>query len=154
MTLLAIDPGKRTGWALFTQDGELVRKGVLALDELSATMYARDDNLMGDEWFCFNDWRIDHVVIENYVNDPGTPQGGQENPAAEVIGAVCYVAKRTGVPVVRQRAADMHHAMKFVGYEEPKTRSGRKKHVPDEDSAYLHGVYYLVGRGLMKPLPL
>lgn len=141
MYLLALDPGTRTGWAMF-REGKETGRGVWSPSEVYQNLTA----LPGLEQL--------EIVAEDYVNDPGTPTGGRRNPASEILGAVDYIAWRFDLKVTRQRAADMHHAMKFVGYEEPKTKTGRKKHVPDEDSAYLHGVYYLVKRGIMKPLPL
>jgi len=149
---LAIDPGKRIGWALF--DEGCLMKGVI--DWTTLVLWLRADGRrhnLGLDLF-FKDWHIDEVVIENYVNDPGTPQGGQENPAAEVIGAVRILCGQTDTPFTRQPAMHLSVAMKHAGYTPPKTRTGNKKHLPDEDSAFLHGFYYEISRGRAQPVPL
>jgi hypothetical protein len=146
VTTLAIDPGKRIGYAIF-EDGKETLRGVTDWEQLCR-------RLDGGARLRYADYRITEVVIENYVNDPGTPQGGQENPAAEVIGAVRILCVQTDTPFTRQPASILSVAMKHAGYTPPVTRTGNKKHLPDEDSAFLHGFYYEISRGRAQPVPL
>jgi hypothetical protein len=151
VTTLAIDPGKRIGWCLFG-DGKEIERGVTDWGGLVRGFGELDDYLGGH--LTFLDYVIGEVVIENYVNDPGTPQGGQENPAAEVIGAVRILCAQTNTRFTRQPASTLSVAMKHAGYTPPKTRTGNKKHLPDEDSAFLHGFYYEIVHGRAQPVPL
>jgi hypothetical protein len=145
MVTLAIDPGKRIGWAMFGPKGEIGR-GVTDWDGLMRDL----DEL--DYWMggvpTFRDQVINEVVVENYRVDPGTPQGGREVVASEVIGALRLWCDHHGIPFTRQEPSILSVAMKHTGYV--KTR----QHLPDEDSAYLHGYYYEESKGRLAPLPL
>lgn len=167
MTLLAIDPGRsykgeRTiGWALFSREevGETGReewqemqRGSQSWEELCRNLKVfehRDWNGIGigigtDEYgLQFADWEIDEVVIEDFVNDPKSARGGQRNGTSECIGAVEILAIQAGVPFTRQRSAILGTAKLLADYQ------GKAKHLPHQDSAYLHGYYYLVQKGVL-----
>lgn len=152
MTLLAIDPGRsykeeRTiGYAVFTSRGEELYRGSLSFEELSSSLYSlgRESGAL-----TFNPPRssrsrmVFEIVIEDFVNDPKSARGGQRNGTSECIGAVEILAVQAGVPFTRQRSAILGTAKLLADYQ------GKAKHLPHQDSAYLHGYYYLVEKGVL-----
>ena len=167
MTLLAIDPGRSftgkgkarqsIGFSLFSleevgetgrQEWQEIQRGVQSWEELCRNLKVfehRDWNGVGtDEYrLQFADWEIDEVVIEDFVNDPKSARGGQRNGTSECIGAVEILAIQAGVPFTRQRSAILGTAKLLADYQ------GKAKHLPHQDSAYLHGYYYLVQKGVL-----
>ena len=144
MTLLAIDPGIRIGWALFRTDGSEVARGVTNWDGLFSNLGNWDDELV---WW--PKWKIDHLVVEDYIGRPGAKNGGQHFDASEVIGGLRLLANQTNTLIVRQRAVDvLKVAALHAGYKLP------KGHLPDQDSAYLHGYYRLEQLGILRAKPL
>lgn len=158
MTLLAIDPGRSfkgeatIGWCVFRDDGSEYARGELSWDDLCRTLWTRglddeDDFGHGELWFSpsrYGGYRIDEVAIEDFVNNEKS-RGGQRNGTSETIGAVEILATQAGVSVTRQRAAILSTAKLHAGYEQ------KLKHLPHEDSAYLHGYYRLVEKGVLHP---
>jgi hypothetical protein len=145
VTTVAFDPGKRIGWALF-QDGAEIRRGVMSWEELVVAFDNLEYYLGGDLTFMGS--VVDEVVVENYRIDPGTPQGGREVSASEVIGAVRMMCEQNGVKFTRQEPKILSVAMLHTGYVQTKA------HLPDQDSAYLHGFYYEETQGRAHPVPL
>jgi hypothetical protein len=147
MTLLAIDPGKRIGWCFFGSDGIEIDRGVTDWDGLFDNLQTWDDELIlvrGPVTF-----KIDHLVVEDYIGRPGAKNGGQHFDASEVIGALRIIAESADVKLVRQRAVDvLKVAALHAGYTLP------KGHLPDQDSAYLHGYYRLEQLGILRAKPL
>lgn len=165
MTLLSIDPGrsykgeKTIGVSLWSEE-EVGETGRLAWQELyriSITFEALCYTLFAHElvdwegvrtggWqLQYGDHVIDEVVIEDFVNDPKSARGGQRNGTSECIGAVEILAIQAGVPFTRQKSAILGTAKLHAGYADT------HKHLPHQDSAYLHGYYYLVGKGRLHP---
>lgn len=148
MTLLAIDPGRSVkpsiGWALFRNDGSEIARGKMTWAELCKDL--RLSGPLGGLRF-FRDghgaYAITEVVIENFVNDPRSARGGQENGTSECIGAVEILATQAGISFTRQRSDRLNPAKLLAGYEQT------TEHIPDQDSAYLHGYYYLVNKGVL-----
>lgn len=159
MTLLSIDPGKNIGWALFSlANGEEVGRGVMDFDLFSHSLNYRPRVSPNRLVFtprkavtARSEYLVKEIVYESWYLDPGTPQGGSVGNASEVIGVLKYLALQAGIPIHAQRSAILPVAMKHAGYEKPMTRNGREKHLPDEDSAYLHGMYRLIGTGTVQP---
>ena len=145
MTLLAIDPGRAVkasiGYAVFDtyRDGELWENGSLTWDELCLGFR------IGDRYGAatFQGIEITEVVIENFVNNTRS-RGGQTNGTSEVIGAVEYVCFRSSVQFTRQPNTILPVAKLQAGYVD------HLKHLPHQDAAYLHGYYYLVGKGVLE----
>jgi hypothetical protein len=113
MTLLAIDPGKTIGWALFNALGDELGRGVFNIDKLDEHLAVSRYEL-GDWGLAFSgtsDWDdrrvIEEIVIENYIGRPGAKNGGQRFWGPECIGRIETYAKLTRTPFHRQRAVDV-----------------------------------------------
>lgn len=161
MILLAIDPGRSftgtgkarqsIGWAVFREDGSEYTRGALSFESLCRALWTRgvedeDDIGQGELWFSpvmYGGYRITEIVIEDFVNDPKSARGGQRNGTSECIGAVEILAIQAGVLFTRQRSAILGTAKLLADYK------GTAKHLPHQDSAYLHGYYYLVEKGVL-----
>lgn len=147
MTLLAVDPGRSVkpsiGYALFNPDGvELIERGALTwdgfFDELSLVNPARPYGFL--RFFGFT---VGEVVVEDFVNTPKS-RGGQHNGTSECIGAIEILCRKTSTPFKRQPNTILPVAKLLAGYEQT------LQHLPDEDSAYLHGIYRLVELGQLQ----
>lgn len=150
MTLLAIDPGKNVGWAVFRDDGSEYTRGVLDLDNgLERALDLRFDFL--ELWFVpamYGGYLIDEIVCESYLGRPNQKNGGQRFWGPEALATVRTYAHLAGVPFHLQAPAVLPVAKAHAGYVQT------VKHLPDQDSAYLHGFEFLVGRGVLQPVPL
>lgn len=155
MALLAIDPGrsfkgeKTIGYALFQdRDGREIERGSLSWSLLMKRLNVfgcRDDGVYAmTSWLDFDGYAISEVVIEDFINNEKS-RGGQRNGTSECIGAVEYACIKAGVPFTRQKPAILPVAMRHAGYEQ------KLKHLPHQDSAYLHGYYYLTAKGVLRP---
>lgn len=148
MTLLSIDPGrsykgdKTIGYCLFENWGDEIRRGSLSFEELCK-------DLGFDHIGVFFQGRAIHSgVIEDFVNDPKSARGGQRNGTSECIGAVEYAFLKGETELTRQKNTILPVAKLQAGYVDT------HKHLPHPDSAYLHGYYYLVSKGVLKPAGL
>lgn len=151
MTLLAIDPGKRIGYALFKDNGEEIERGVILFDDWFEKEWEGGPVGIAEplNYLRFRHEYPTQIVVEGFRHDPGVKQGGSEHEASQIIGAVKQLAALTGTPVAVQYSMILPVAMMHAGYEPPKTRTGNKKHLPDEDSAWLHGRYWLTAQGVL-----
>lgn len=152
MTLLAIDPGRSfkgeatIGYALFASTGTEVSRGTVSFEQLAFTLDIRgtgEYDFTGP-WLSFDDYKIDEVVIEDFVNNTRS-KGGQRNGTSECIGAVDYACFKAGVPFTRQPNTLLPVAKLHAGYVDT------HKHLPHQDAAYLHGYEYLVRKGVLQP---
>lgn len=151
MTLLAIDPGKRIGYALFKDNGEEMERGVIEFDNwFSGDLldWDREFDSLSIETPC-GIYGITQLVVEGFRHDPLVKQGGSVHWASQIEGAVKMLAALSRIPVAVQYSSILTVAMMHAGYEPPKTRTGNKKHLPDEDSAWLHGRYWLTAQGVL-----
>ena len=148
MTLLAIDPGRSKllpsiGYALFTDAGAEIERGEITWGQL-CTSYTFNE--WGDSQLVFDDSKrsrtVHEVVVENFINNTRS-RGGQTNGTSEVIGALEILATQAAVPFTRQPNTILPVAKLHAGYVD------RRKHLPHQDAAYLHGYYYLVGKGVL-----
>lgn len=100
MKLLAIDPGKMTGWAEveFNTDGS--RHTVTNLQEVSM------DNIWSSLQEVFSERVPDCVVIEDFKITTGTGKLGSPDWSLRIIGAVEYLAYLNNIPVVKQTPAN------------------------------------------------
>lgn len=149
MTVLSIDGGKNVGYALFTDDGEEIERGVIDFDDF---FKAFD----WDKEFLSLTFEVGHVireiaqlVVEGFRHDPSIRQGGSLHWASQIEGAVKMLGAISETSVTVQYAGQaLPVAMQITGYEKPTTRTGNKKHLPDQDSAWLHGRYWFHCQGL------
>lgn len=159
MTLLAFDPGKTCGWALFLEDGTEAGRGVIPIDKLDelfiidyvpSWLFWRPDG-----WLQGTDRTITEIVCEDYHGRPGMRAGGQHLYGPEAKGKIELIAKIANIPFTLQRPVDVlgskakpGPAILQSGYVQT------AKHLPDQDAAYLHGFYYLVKKGVLQAKPL
>jgi hypothetical protein len=141
MAVLSIDPGGNIGWAVFRDDGGLLAKGKMKFDLFAHSLHYKP--AAGSTTLTFvprgsniAEVKISKVVYESYYLDPDRPQGGSTGPAQEVIGVLKYLCLQAGIEPVAQRAVILRVAMQHEGYVQDKA------HLPDEDSAELHGRYF------------
>lgn len=164
-TLLAIDPGRSykgdasIGWCLFSEEegGETGRikwqeqaRGSVSYEEL----WKRFRVFPSFDWegvlrknplvLTFDDWTVDEVVCEDFVNDPQSARGGQRNGTSECIGAIELACLLTKTTFTRQKSDRLGPAKLHAGYVQ------KLKHLPHQDSAFLHGYYYLVSKGVLQ----
>lgn len=156
MTLLAIDPGRSftgkgksrqsIGYSLFSEkQGIELDRGALSFEELAKRLILWRDPHEGTLTLDFDTgWIIYEIVIEDFINDPKSARGGQRNGTSECIGAVEMLALQAGVEFTRQPSSILGAAKLLAGYEQ------KLKHLPHQDSAYLHGYYYLVNKGVLQ----
>lgn len=131
--ILALDPGKASGWATFTDEGQFVLMGQTStVEEIIDWL----DNFKED---------VSTVVVEDYVlfKRRALSQSGSKMPAAQVIGAASLFAKKKGAKFVKQRADILGVAEKLSGVPLPADHS-----ISHQFSAYNHGYYYLVKQGI------
>jgi hypothetical protein len=152
MVLLSIDPGrsfkgeKTIGWALFFTDARPPQKNGWVTGEISFEGLIESLDIEDGLWWSHERklTLITEVVIEDFVNNSQS-KGGQRNGTSECIGAVEFACIKTDTPFTRQRADRLVPAKLHAGYVDT------HKHLPHQDSAYLHGYYYLVGKGILTP---
>lgn len=149
MTLLSIDPGKRIGYALFTDEGEDIERGVIQFDDWFESENASIPVPTFLNFFKNGvNYDITQLVVEGYRHDPTVQQGGSLHEASQIVGAVKMLSALSGTPIAVQYSRILPVAMMHAGYEPPVTKTGNKKHLPDEDSAWLHGRYWLTEQGV------
>lgn len=152
MTLLAIDGGdKNVGYALFDlTTGEEIERGVIPFEEFFSWLWLDYDREL---MFCAPtspepDHQVVHeiirLVVEGYRHDPNVKQGGSIHGASQIEGAVKMLGALSETRVAVQYAGQaLPVAKEITGYTGDRTRTGSKKHLPDQDSAWLHGRYWL-----------
>lgn len=122
----AFDPGLTTGYAQFDTDGNMVNFGsAKGLDSLVMFLENRPD-------------APNIIVVENYVIDPKTPQGGTEVIASEAIGCIYSYARLRKIEFVRQSRLIKGDAYRMIKQTPPK-----QKAMEHQFDAWAHGVYYL-----------
>ena len=151
--ILCIDPGRsylgdRTiGICLFHLNGAEQSRHEVNFEELVDRLSILEMPGASYASVTYNGLLIETIVMESFVNNARS-RGGQRNGTSECIGAVEYVALKTETPLILQQPAVLPVAKAHAGYE------GKQAHLPHKDSAYLHGYYYLVKKGVLKPVGL
>lgn len=139
VTLLSFDGGKNVGFALFDDYGGEIERGVIDFDDFFKSFQAHHEVAV-----YFHDTLIDDLVVEGFRHDPTVKQGGSLHWASQVEGAVKLLGAVTDTPVYVQYAGTaLPVAKQITGYTGDLTKTGNKKHLPDQDSAWLHGIYWL-----------
>lgn len=128
--VVSFDPGKRTGWASWSDDGVLEDHGILFFDEAL-------------EFVKWIEARV--FVVEDYVLDHrARQQVGSSLEAVQVIGAIKMRARQLGaiVALQKQESRDM-------GY----VHAGLKKATRHDDShdldAIAHGFWWWESQHVM-----
>jgi hypothetical protein len=126
--VVSIDPGEHIGLAEWLPSGVFVGKRIIDFDTLC-------DYLEGSE--------IVQLVVEGFVSDGHTKQGGSRQPASQTIGAIRAIARRRGIPIKTQSNGALKPAAMHSGISIPV-----KGHIPDDDAAQLHGFYWFESQGM------
>lgn len=140
MRVHVFDPGTTTGYAFWdTEVSELP----VAFGEFSKEQLFEHLNTMNGD--------PDFFVYENYRVRINPKQKGfnhafEEVPAARIIGAVELTAHRLKAKIVKQETSALKVGCGYGGIPVP------KGHIKDHLSAMAHGFYFLVKRGVIKPI--
>lgn len=133
MSVISIDPGDSTGVAVWSDEGQLVRKWKCSLEDFI-------------DWADGVDFTVSTVVVEDYVQDPYRKlnRKGSKMKASQALGVSKALAKRLGAKLVIQKntiltVTAMHAGVRVVS------------HFPDDISAYLHGYYFFETKGIRLP---
>lgn len=123
---LAIDPGKRTGYACFDEEGKVTE----------FDMIEGEDRFL--DWLELQNPKI--IILEGYKNRGGFVNSFSDMPTSQHIGAIKRIARKKRIPIVEQQPSPcLTIGLRFLGlYNDYKG-----KHVPDKISALAHGTYYL-----------
>jgi hypothetical protein len=123
MTALSLDPGKRTGWAEWSDEGVLLDHGILFIEEVPP----------------FLNWkRPSRFIVEDYVLDHRAgKQKGSKLEAVQVIGMVKQRAHQINAVIYLQKQES-----RDMGY----VHAGIKKATRHDDShdldAVAHGFWH------------
>lgn len=151
MTILAIDGGKRVGYALFTDKGDDIERGVILIEHFFNWFWLDyDGELMFSVPGDGPSHHILDIVVEGIRHNPMISQGGSQRWESQVEGAMRMLGAVSDAEVTVQPANILPVAMIQNQYPKPVTRTGKPKHLPDQDAAWLHGRYFLVAKGILK----
>ena len=98
--VIAIDPGKMTGWSEIEYDSDSFRlkySAELDMDAVLEHLRTLDD---------IDYTTPDVIIIEDFKITTGTGKLGSPDWSLRLIGAVEYVAAKHGMPVVKQTPAN------------------------------------------------
>lgn len=144
-TLLALDPGLTTGWALFDKDGRVIQMGEVQYGpKLANFLHWQEPDIYVIEQFRVRTKRAGKANQMRYIKE------FDEVPAARAIGAIEIYAIWSNKPVYFQEPSAMGAASQMFGL--PLNRSHQL-------NAALHGLFWLhKNRGLLPkadflPLP-
>lgn len=144
MTTLALDGGENVGYALFTDRGEDITRGVVKHTQFFEKVWEGGVFSTYESGFLYGfGYMIDTIVVEGIRHNPMINQGGSQRWESQVEGAARILSAVTDVKLVVQQPSILPVALMHESMEWPKTRTGKKKHLPDDLSAWLHGRYYL-----------
>jgi len=147
MSVLSIDPGRGAkptiGYCVFTPEGVEVERGEMDWNDLCSSLWAERYGLEFSRSNPLRQWVISRVVIEDFVNDPRVKRGGQRNGTSEVIGAIEFASAQGGAEFVRRDRNTLTAAKMHAGYTQT------LKHLPHQDSAFVHGYSDFVMRGIL-----
>lgn len=136
--LLAVDPGKATGWVVFL-NGVLKEKGIdRSIDEFDERIDYIEDKY----------GKPDVVVVELFklFKHKALQQSGSELEAVQVIGMMKRQAKKWGAEYVTQHSNILPTAV--IWSKLPMPSNHRNSHWI---AAYNHAIYYLVMNNMALP---
>lgn len=136
MRLLSVDPGEHVGIALWSETGELEENYILSRDDF---MIALVDGLFEG---------VDTVVAEDFrlFRNKAQRQVGSKMPASLALGALELWCRQHKIWMHKQPPGILNMAAMHADVQLP------AGHLPDSLSAYLHGYYFLEGRGILRPI--
>lgn len=138
--ILAIDPGRTSGWAVYDGFGNTIGFGQGSIKELHTFLSNFESNYGAEP---------STVVIESYRVLP-TARGlkanvGTKVETAQVIGIIKSFTMGWNCTVVEQNPQDKNIGYKWLGMKAPSNHA--ESHQTD---ALAHGYYYLVKSGAVK----
>ena len=148
MTVLALDGGENIGWAIFIDRGTDVNRGVIRQEVFFSPQHRPWDISYDTLWF--KQWNVSDIVVEGIRHNPNISQGGSQRWESQVEGAVRMLGAIAPVKIHVQQPAILPVALMHEEMEWPKTKTGKKKHLPDDLSAWLHGRYFLRSIGVLE----
>lgn len=128
---MSFDPGTATGWSTFSEEGEVLDKGICRGHE----------ELMN---FLMTISEIDRpkvIIYEDFTlfQSKALQQSGSDMPASQAIGVIKMFGQMCKAEMVKQHSNILGIGQKLAGVSLP------KNHDHSHDiSAYVHGVYYLI----------
>lgn len=136
----SIDPGETIGFCTWENSGLKRLQKKVTVDELMSMLDVYLDVLdQADE-------SVDKIIVEQWALSPGKTQGGNKMVSSQVIGMMRLFAYLIGAEVIFQDPRILKVSALHTGTPIPKNG-----HFDDDISAYLHGHYYFVVNGILKP---
>lgn len=136
--MLAVDPGKSTGWCVF-------KEGVLRDTGICRSVEEFDEKIdhLEEEY-----GKPDLLVVEHFYlfKHKAQQQSGSTFEAVQVIGMLKRQARKWGAEFVTQNSSILPIAVKWSKVAMPSNH--KNSHWI---SAYNHGIYYLVKNGMALP---
>lgn len=129
--IVAIDPGKNNGVALFSADGTLRKWGV------------KDFSTMPEFFIDCMDIEVSAYIVEGFRLRKYQQASGDPMLSSQVIGMARLAASLTDAELVIQDPENRILGAMYRGIELP------KGHTPDDLSAQCHGWFYLVTHGIV-----
>lgn len=131
---LAIDPGMSTGVCYFDAEGrEVFKTQIVGIEEFYV-------------WLHTFAQPFETMIYEAYVINPKVDHGGDEVPAAQVIGIIKGYAHANEKILIKQLAFERIPAYAWQG---KKWHKGYHPKDSDQESALAHGLIYLVKKGVV-----
>lgn len=137
--LLAVDPGKSTGWAVF--------KGNVIFD-MGITRTVDEFSEWLDKFLWTYGANPDTIVYEDFqlFKNKALQQSGSRMEATQVIGIIKHWGRQVEAEMIRQPASILPIAQKFSKMKMPSNH--RDSH---HISAANHAYYYLVTNNMILP---
>lgn len=131
--ITAWDPGDTTGWAVWDEEGNLLKMGMCALEDIP--------DVWEDILAAYPTRVITTVIVEDFVlfGKRAQSQTGSRMKASQGIGSLRTLARQERADFVLQPASIKSIAMKWSGITMPSDHD--KTH---EWDAFLHGYHWLV----------
>lgn len=130
---LSLDPGNNTGWATFDENGNSTGYGsVHDRESVYSTLTAVQAKALIVEDFKLYPWK-------------STQQAWSSLETVRVLGAIEFWAYAKQCPIHFTSPTNLKIGMMWAGLRVP------KGHIPDEQSAYAHGVWWLQKNGIRNP---
>lgn len=127
---LALDPGMTTGFAIFSEEGEIIWIGEKDMSRM-------------DEWLETLGGDFKAIILESYSLYPHVPQMYSKMETVQVIGKIKSWAHKRGIPIVEQAPELRKIGYKYMGKKIPS-----KKADSHRLDALAHGVYFLQRTGI------
>lgn len=125
----------RTGVCYFNGEGkEVFKLQIIGIEEFYV-------------WLHTFDLPVEVLIYEAYVINPKVDHGGDEVPAAQVIGIVKGFAHANEKVLIKQLA---HERIPAYAWQGKMWKKGYHPKDSDQESALAHGLVYLVKNGVVK----